>query len=209
LLNQGAQTLSSAELLAILLRTGIKGKPVMELASDLLACFGGLHQLLTADVEQFCQLPGLGKTKYVQLQAALEINRRFLFEKLQQQDALKNSVQTREYFLSKLGHKTREVFACLFLSSQYHVLGYSELFQGSVNQAEVYPREIVKAALQHNSAAVIVAHNHPSNCVDPSEADLQLTRQLKRALALMDIVLLDHIVIGKNQTLSFIEHGFL
>ncbi|OGT29981.1 MAG: hypothetical protein A3E87_09605 [Gammaproteobacteria bacterium RIFCSPHIGHO2_12_FULL_35_23] len=209
LLIQGADTLSVAELLAILLRTGTKGKSAIDLAREMLQQFGGLDRLLSTDLQSFCQLSGLGKAKYIQLQASLELNRRVLFERLQDQNVLKNSEQTKAYLLAKLGHKNRETFACLFLNNQHQILGYAELFQGSINEADIYPREVMKMALHYNATALIIAHNHPSGGLQPSGSDRTVTLQLKRLLALIDIQLLDHIIIGRGRSLSFVEQGIL
>ena len=209
LLNQGAGALSVAELLAILLRTGTKGCSALMLARQLLNKFGSLQELAQAELAAFSELLGLGEAKYIQVQAALELNRRLLFEEIKETNALENSVQTRRYLLSKLGGRMREVFACLFLDAQYHVLGFVELFQGSIGQADVYPREVVKSALAHNAAAVIISHNHPSGSVEPSDADRQVTVRLKLALDLVDIRLLDHVIIGQNRSFSFVDQGLL
>ena len=209
LLRQGANTLSVAELLAILLRTGSKGKTALDLARELLANFGNLYQLFNTDLASFCQISGLGKAKYLQLQAAQELNRRFLLEQIKRQDVLENPLQTRMYLLSKLANKQRETFACLFLNSQHQVIGYVELFQGTINQADIYPREIIKSALQHNAAAVIIAHNHPSGSLQPSVADCDLTKRLKGLLNTIDIYLLDHIIVAGNQTISLAEQGLI
>jgi len=208
LIHFGPEYLSTAELLAIFFKTGIKGKTALDLARLSLQHFGSLHNLLTANLNDFCALPGLGKTKYAELQAALELNRRFLYEQIRTMDVLNNPRQTREYLLSKLGHQQREIFTCLFLNNQYQVISFAELFQGGINQAEIYLGQIVKAALKHNTSALIVAHNHPSGDLSASAADIELTQELKKALQLVDIKLLDHILVTRNQTLSFAELGF-
>ena len=209
LITYGAENLSSAELLAIFLRTGMKGKTALDLARDLLNHFGGLRNLLGANVNEFCKMPGLGQAKFAQLQAVLELNRRYLYETLKDVDILKNPRHTREYLLSRMGHLTREIFACLFLTSQYKVIAFIELFQGSINQTDVYLGQVVKAALKYDAAAIIVAHNHPSGDPEPSQADIELTRELQKALNLVEIQLLDHIILGSNQSVSFAEKGLM
>ncbi len=208
LLQQGAQALSDAELLAIFLRTGIKGKTALDLAQELLDHFGGLRGLLKASQQEFCQGKGLGVAKYVQLQANLELSRRYLAEHLRRGEALINPDITRQFLTQQLRHYDKEVFACLFLNNKHHVLSYEELFQGTLDAASVYPREVVKRALYHNAAAVIFAHNHPSGIADPSQADINITRRLKEALALVEVRVLDHFIVG-DTAVSFSERGLL
>lgn len=209
LLSRGAQALSDAELLAIFLRTGVKGKSAVDLSRDLLNQFGGLRQLLTADQSSFCQHHGLGVAKYSQLQAVLEMARRHLAQTLERDGTLNSPDATRQYLMSHLRDRVQEVFVCLFLDSQNRVLKYQELFQGTLNRAAVYPREVVRQALQIGAASVILAHNHPSGVAEPSQSDRQITEQLQQALALMDIEVLDHLVIGDGSCVSFMERGWL
>lgn len=209
LLARGAVSLSDAELLAIFLRTGVKGKSAVDLARELLQEFGGLRPLLTADESRFCEPLGLGSAKYAQLQAVLEMARRHLAEELQQADALTSPDLTRRYLLAQLRDRDHEVFACLFLDNQHRVLKYQELFSGTIDGAAVYPREVLKQALAHGAAAVILAHNHPSGVAEPSQADRAITERLKQALALVDIRVLDHLVIGDGYAVSFAERGWL
>ncbi len=209
LLRFGRAALSDAELLAILLRTGIPGMSVLDLARSLLKNFGSLRKIFAADKESFCCLAGLGEAKYLHLQAALELSQRLLYEEVHQQSSLDNPMQVRCYLLSKLSECVRETFACLYLNSQYQVIAYEELFHGSLREAEVYPREVAKQVLMYNAAAVIIAHNHPSGDIKPSEADIRITLHLKEALALIDVLLLDHIIVGINETCSLIELGLL
>ena len=209
LLARGAQALSDAELLAIFLRTGLPGRNAVELARDLLTQFGGLRALLEADKDSFCEFPGLGSAKYVQLHATLEMSRRYLAEKLSRQAALTSPSATRDYLSSHLRGRPHEVFACLYLDAQHRVLAFEELFRGTIDGASVYPREVVKAALKKNAAAMIFAHNHPSGIAEPSTADRSLTRRLKDALALVDIRVLDHLVIGDGEVVSFAERGWI
>jgi len=209
LLEKGASALSDAELLAIFLRTGIAGKTAVDLARDLITDYGGLRSLLEADYNQFCEAPGLGLAKYTQLQAILEMSRRHLRETLQRGAALENTQQTRDYLSSELRGYEHEVFSCLFLDNRHRVLEFEELFQGTINSATVHPREVVKKALKHNAAAVILAHNHPSGVSEPSQADISITKHLKTALSMVDVRLLDHFVIGDGESVSLAERGLL
>lgn len=209
LLQKGANALTDAELLAIFLRTGTPGKSAVDLARDLLKDFGSLKTLLDADQTRFCRSVGLGPAKYAQLQAVLEMARRHFYEILQRGNALTSPDITRAYLSAQLRGYSYEVFACLFLDNQHRVLKLEELFRGTIDSASVYPREVAKAALQHNAAAVIFAHNHPSGINEPSQADRQITDKLKQALALFDIRVLDHFIIGDGLPYSFAEHGLL
>jgi DNA repair protein RadC len=209
LLQKGPEALSDAELLAIFLRTGVKGKSAVDLARELVSGFGGLRQLLESDKASFCSFHGLGEAKYVQLQAVLEMARRHLFETIARNDALSNPVETRNYLTARLRSHEHEVFACLFLDNRHRVISFDELFQGTIDGAAVHPREVVKQAMRHNAAAVIFAHNHPSGVAEPSQVDISLTKRLKEALALVDVRVLDHFVIGDGQSVSFAESGLL
>lgn len=209
LLERGPAALSDAELLAIFLRTGIRGKTAVDLARDLLKEFSGLRKLLEADRQAFCKSKGLGTAKYVQLQAVMEMARRHLHETLQRGDALSSPDDTRRYLTVRLRDYPYEVFACLFLDNRHRIIHFEELFRGTVDGASVHPREVVKQALAHNAAAVIFAHNHPSGVAEPSRADEMITRRLKDALALVDIRVLDHVVVGDGETVSFAERGLL
>ncbi len=209
LINAGASALSDAELLAIFLRTGIKGTNVVMLARNILADFGTLRALLAASEHEFCQTKGLGVAKYVQLQAMVEMSRRFLAEKLDRSDALTSPRQTREYLRAKLRDQPHEVFAVLFLDNKHRVIRFEELFYGTIDSASVYPRVVVKKALERNAAAVIFAHNHPSGIAEPSRADRMITDKLISALQLIDIKVLDHFVIGDSDIESFAERGWV
>ena len=209
LLQRGPEALSDAELLAIFLRTGVTGKSAVDVARGLLARFGGLRELLSASREALCEAPGLGAAKYAQLQAALEIGRRHLGEKLVRGAALNSSLDTKHYLQAQLRDRESEVFCCLFLDNRHRVLAFEELFRGTLNGTAVYPREIVKRALKLNAAAVILAHNHPSGVAEPSRADELLTSRLKEALTLVDVRLLDHLIVGDGETVSFSERGLL
>lgn len=209
LLRRGAGALSDSELLAIFLRTGIAGKNVVDLSRELLQHFGGIGPLLAANEDKFCEVKGLGRAKYAQLQAVLELCRRYLEEEIAQQPLLDSSQNTQRYLQSRLSHLPHEVFVCLLLDSRHQLIEYHELFRGSLNSASVHPREVAKLALQLNAAAIIIAHNHPSGDPTPSEADRYLTRELAAALALIEVKLLDHIVIGKGQCCSLAEMNLL
>ncbi len=209
LLDKGAAALSDAELLAIFLRTGVKGKSALDLARELLERFGGLRALLAADRRDFCQAPGLGDAKYAQLQAVLEMAQRCLGEALRRGDALQSPEDTRRYLSLRLGGYPYEVFGCLFLDTRHRVIAFEELFRGTIDGAAVHPREVVRRALHHNAAAVIFSHNHPSGVAEPSRADHQITRKLKEALALVEVRVLDHVVVGQRETVSLAERGLI
>lgn len=209
LLERGSHALSDAELLAIFLRTGVKGKTAVDLARELLNHFGSLRALLGAAEQDFCRAHGLGQAKFTQLQAVLEMSRRHLKEELDRGDAFSNPATVRQYLLAQLRDYKSEVFACLFLDNRHRVIRFEEMFNGTIDGASVHPREVVKAALHYNAAAVIFAHNHPSGVSEPSRSDLSLTVRLKDALALVDIRVLDHFVVGDGIVYSFAEHGQL
>lgn len=209
LLLAGAGKLSDAELLAIFLRTGVRGKTAVDLARELLTVYGGLRQLLEADRESFCSGPGLGAAKYAQLQAVLEMGRRHLLQTLKRGSVLTSPEQTRRYLVSHLRSQQQEVFLVLFLDTRHAVIACEELFYGTIDGASVYPREVVKRALQHNAAALILAHNHPSGVAEPSQADVRITERLKAALALVDIRVLDHMVVGDGVVVSLAERGLI
>ncbi len=208
LLDKGAAALSDAELLAIFLRTGCKGCSAVDLARQLLASFDGLKPMLQASQDDFCQHKGLGSAKYAQLQAVLEMAKRHMFEQLSRGDALCSPAQTRQYLMAQLASYPHEVFACLFLDNRNRVIAFEKMFHGTIDGASVYPREVVRLALQKNAAAIIFAHNHPSGVAEPSHADEQITQRLKAALALVDIRVLDHFVVG-DEVVSFAERGLL
>jgi DNA repair protein RadC len=209
LLKNGPQNLSNSELLAIFLRTGIAGKSAVDLARELLQRFGGITGMFAADQHAFCEVPGMGPAKYAQLQAVLEMARRALEEKLKSRDILSSPESVREYLRLSLQGKQHEVFVGIFLDAQNRTIATEELFNGTLTQASVYPREIVKRALHHNAAAMIFAHNHPSGLAEPSQADEVLTRSLKQALALVDVKVLDHFVVGSDSAMSFAERGLI
>lgn len=209
LLQKGAAALSDAELLAIFLRVGVKGKSAVDLGRELMGQFGSLQALFAADEAALCAVHGMGQAKFVQFQAILEMARRALREELQRGDALSSPLAVRQYLQLLLGGREHEVFVALFLDSQHRVIATEELFRGTLNQASVYPREVVKRALAHNAAAVIFAHNHPSGIAEPSTADRVLTDTLKQALALVEVRVLDHFIVATGQALSFAERGWI
>jgi DNA repair protein RadC len=209
LLRTGPQALSDAELLAIFLRTGVTGLSAVDLARQLLNQFGSLRALLEADKTEFCRGHGLGEAKFVQLQAVLEMGRRHLESTLSRGDAFTDSQSTQQYLKQRLRPYPYEVFACLFLDNQHRLIHFGELFRGTIDGASVYPREVVKQALEHNAAAVILAHNHPSGIAEPSQADIQITKRIQSALQLVDIRVLDHVIVGDAETTSLAQQGHL
>lgn len=210
LLAQGAAALSDAELLAIFLRVGISGKSAVDLARELISHFGSLTRLFFATQAEFSSIPGMGPAKYAQLQAVLEMARRALAEEIRQGGVLATPGAVRDYLRLHLAGLPHEVFFALWLDAQNRLIAAETLFQGTLTQTSVYPREIVKKALGHNAAAVVFAHNHPSGLAEPSSADELLTRELKLALALIDVRVLDHfIVAGSAPPVSFAERGLL
>jgi DNA repair protein RadC len=208
LLARGAGSLSDAELVAVLLRTGIRGKSAVDLAREILGEFGGLGSLLAAGAT-LRRVKGLGAAKSAQFIAALELARRSMDERLKERAALTSPSAVRDYLRLVLASREHEVFVCIWVDAQHKVITVEEPFRGTLTQTSVYPREIVKAALAANAAAVIFAHNHPSGAAQPSQADELLTRNLKEALALVDVKVLDHFIVAGRQALSFAERGLL
>lgn len=211
LLAHGPEALSEAELLAIYLRVGVRGKSAVDLARDLLRCFDGrLGALVEAPIAELATVPGIGTAKAAQLKASFELARRALSQEMARQDNLTTPGQVRDWLRLKLAGQPKEVFMALWLDAQNRLLKSEPLFTGTLTQTSVYPREVVKSALACNAAAVILAHNHPSGVAEPSRADEMLTRALKDALALVDVRLLDHfIVAGSTPPLSFAERGLI
>ena len=209
LIAKGPEALSDAELLAILFRSGMRGRSALDLARDALACCGSLAGLFAADRKVFEAIPGLGATKYAQVQVVLEMSRRALREALDRGAALSSPQTVRDYLRLKLQGRPHEVFVAVFLDAQNRVLAVEELFRGTLTQTSVFPREIVKRALHFNAAAIIFAHNHPSGVAEPSRADEALTQTLKHTLALVDVKVLDHFVVGGDAAMSFAERGLI
>lgn len=205
----GAPSLSDAELLAIVINCGIKGSSSIELARQALQHFGSIQTLLFASEAKLTKLPGLGKAKFATLQACQELFKRSLAEQLTTQISFTNAEHASDYLRVQLAQKPREVFAMLMLDSQHQLIAYREMFTGTINSAAVYPRELVKQAMDDNAAAVILAHNHPSGVAEPSQADIQITQRIKQAFALIDVTVLDHFVIGHSSAVSFAQRGLL
>lgn len=209
LLARGVDALSDAELLAILLRHGTRGRTAVDLGRDLIGHFGSVGRLLLADEPSFCAAPGLGLARFVEVQAMVALVRRMLLETLRSSSVLDSPQQVRDYLKLSLAAREYEVFVAVFLDTQHRVLVDSELFRGTLSQTSVYPREVVKAALASNAAAVIFAHNHPSGVAEPSRSDELLTRALQAALALVDVRVLDHFVVARGGVVSFAERGLI
>ncbi len=207
-LRHGAGVLSDAELLTLLLGSGTKTRSVLEIAHQLLKDFGSLSEIMRAKREVLCAVKGIGKVRYVMLQAATELVRRSLLETIHKGDVLASPDHMRDYLALKMRDYEHEVFACLFLDNQHRVIAFEELFYGTIDGASVHPREVVKRALHHNAAAIVLAHNHPSGSDEPSVADKQITDELKHSLDLIDVRVLDHFVVGENIT-SFVERQLL
>jgi DNA repair protein RadC len=208
LLARGSTALSDAELLAVLLGSGSRGKDAIALGRELLASAGSLGALL-AQPEQPLRISGLGPAKHSRIAAALELARRSLAEQLQQKPSLGNPRDSGDYLRAQLRHLPYEVFGCLYLDNRHRVLGFEELFRGTVDGASVHPREVVRACLKHNACAVIFAHNHPSGVAEPSAADRAITHELRDALQLVGVRVLDHLVIGSGEPVSMAARGLL
>lgn len=209
LLNLGASALSDAELLAIFLRTGVKGCHVVDLARELLKNFGSISAIFNASKGDFCLMHGLGEAKYVQLQACLEMSKRFLSEELHENECLISSEQSKNFLIGQLRNEKQEVFAVLFLDNQHKVLQFEKLFYGTINASAVYPRVVVEKAIRYQSSAIILSHNHPSGIAEASLADKSITLRLQQALSLIDITVLDHMIVAGNRCYSFAEHGLI
>lgn len=207
LIKHGAHALSDAELLAVFLRVGVAGKSAVDLARELLSHFGSLNRLFAANLADFSKMHGLGPAKFAQLQAVMELARRALAEELEAGVILNSPTAVKQYLKLLIGQKPHESFAVLFLDVKNRLIACKELFQGTLTHTSVYPREVVKAALMHNAAAVILAHNHPSGSPEPSAADHSLTQAIKQAMALIDVRVLDHFIVANPHVYSFAEHG--
>src|SRR5580704_10692985 len=209
LLERGAHALSDAELLALLLGSGVRGRSALELARTLITQFGSLRNLLTADPPRCLTQSGIGPARYAILQAAVELARRHFREALRLGPALAEPEATRNFLVAQLRDRPYEVFCCLYLDSRNRLIAFEELFRGTIDRAGVHPREVLRQVLLHNAAAVMFAHNHPSGVLEPSTADELITRRLRDALALVDVQVLDHFIIGDGQCFSFCENGLL
>lgn len=210
LMAQGAAALGDAELLALLLRTGVAGKNVLQMAQELLDGFGGLAGLLHAGLDDLKRIKGLGGTaKRAELTAVLELARRALAERLKERAVFDSPQAVKHYLQLHIAARPHEVFAALFLDAQHRLIALEELFRGTLTQTSVYPREVVTRALHHRAAALILAHNHPSGCVEPSRADEALTHTLRAALALIDVRVLDHVIVAPGRALSMAERGLI
>lgn len=209
LMECGAQALSDAELLAIFLRVGVVGKSAVDLARDLLTQFGSLNGVYAASAKEISLVHGIGMSKYAQLQAVFEMSRRALSEQIQERDILSSPQLVRDYLKLKLANQLKEIFVVLFLDAQNRLVATEDMFTGTLTQTSVYPREVVKRALHYNAASVMFAHNHPSGVAKQSRADEMITQELKKALALVDVRVLDHFIVAGNETLSFVEIGLL
>jgi DNA repair protein RadC len=209
LLRHGPAVLTDAELLAIVLRTGTPGRPVVALAGEVLSRFGGLRGLLSAEPPALSGVPGLGMAKVCQVLSVLELARRAMREDLVRECALDHPARVKQYCLALLGHREIEHCIALFLDSRLRLIATGEVARGTLSQASVYPREVVRDALRHHAAALILAHNHPSGQAQPSEADERLTRHLRQALALVDVRLLDHLIVAGGEAISMLERGQL
>ena len=209
LFNKGVASLSDAELLAVILQTGTRGRTSLDIARDMLSRYGGLIGLLAADRASLTANPGIGGAKAARFVAMKELSQRHMLDGIKSKDILTSSQATRDYLRAKFRNCQSEIFSCLFLNNQHHVVKLEELFRGTIDGAAVYPREVVKRCLHHNAAAVILAHNHPSEIAEPSQADIAITNKLRIALETIDVRVLDHLVIGNSLVVSFAERGLL
>lgn len=209
LLRQGEEALTDAELIAIFIRTGIRGQTALDIARKSLMEHGGLKNLLAMSTSLLIELPGIGPIKCATLKAAIELGKRYIHESVLPGESLASSQRVQHFIAARLGDYQHEVFACLFLDRQLRLISFEELFQGTLHEAIIYPREIVKQALTQHAAKVIIAHNHPSGDPTPSASDKAVTKQIKAALSLIDIDLIDHIIIGHGTQFSFADQGWL
>ncbi|MBF7073358.1 DNA repair protein RadC [Glaciecola sp. MH2013] len=209
LLQFGAETLSDAELLGIVIGNGIKGKNAVELGRDALAKHGSVRAIISANKKQLGSTPGFGLAKFATLNACFELSKRSLAEAIQKPHSFTHADSASSYLLARLRDKPHEVFSMLLLDSQHQLIAFRDMFTGTINSAAVYPRELVKQALEDNAAAVILAHNHPSGVAEPSQADIQITNRIQRAMELIDVRVLDHFVVGDSSVVSFAQRGLL
>ena len=209
LLRKGPEALSDAELVALFVRSGTRGRTAVDIARLAIVASGGLRGLLDLAWEDFCRLPGFGPARYVELQACLEIGRRHLATQLDRGEPLNSPDDTSRFLMAKLRHYPFEVFSCLFLDNRHRVIEFEELFRGTIDGTSVHAREVVRRALNHNAAAVIFAHNHPSGVAEPSQADRVITDKLISALSMVEVTVIDHLVVGDGECVSFVELGLL
>ncbi|MCX8670797.1 DNA repair protein RadC [Gilliamella sp. B2865] len=209
LIQFGVEALSDAELLALFLRTGTRNLPVLTLSQKLLNEFGSFYHLMNASHDEFCKKEGLGTAKYTQLKAVVELSHRYLKVKMTKENYLTSPTLTHHYLANRLMDKDREIFMVIFLDNQNHVINCEEMFVGTYNSVEVHPREVARKALQYNAAALILAHNHPSGLAEPSQADRALTKKIEQVCELIDVRVIDHLVIGKGEYVSFAERGWI
>ena len=209
LLRKGPDALSDAELVALFVRSGTRGRTAVDLAREALVAAGGLRGLLDLPRDDLYRLPGFGPARYVELQACLELGRRHLATCLDRGEPLTSTVETARFLMAKLRHLPFEVFSCLFLDNRHRVIEFEELFRGTIDGTSVHAREVVRRALNHNAAAVIFAHNHPSGVAEPSQADRLLTDQLVSALSMVEVTVVDHLVVGDGDCVSFVDLGLL
>lgn len=209
LIQFGVEALSDAELLALFLRTGTRNLPVLTLSQKLLNEFGSFYHLMNASHDEFCKKEGLGTAKYTQLKAVVELSHRYLKVKMTKENYLTSPTLTQHYLANRLMDKDREIFMVIFLDNQNHVINCEEMFVGTYNSVEVHPREVARKALQYNAAALILAHNHPSGLAEPSQADRALTKKIEQVCELIDVRVIDHLVIGKGEYVSFAERGWI
>lgn len=209
LLAQGASSLTDVELLALFLRTGMLGKDVLTLAKEMLQQFDSLYGLLSADYMDFSLVQGIGLAKYAQLKGIAELARRYYDVRVIEERSILSPEMAREFLQSQLSQEEREIFLVIFMDSQHRVIKHSKLFSGTLSHVEVHPREIVREAIKMNASAVILAHNHPSGCAEPSKADKLITERVVKCCQFMDIRVLDHLVIGRGEYVSFAERGWI
>lgn len=209
LLKLGAANLSNAELLAIFLRTGIVGKTALDLARELLNKFGGLDKILESDFKSFTSIKGLGSAKYCQLKATLELTKRHYGCKIQETPGFTNQEIAKNFLLNNFTQLENESFACILLDNKHNLIKFEILFNGTINQAQVYPRVVAQTCLKHNAAALILAHNHPSGCLKASESDIEITKKLIQTLGLIDVRVLDHFIVGHNDVFSMAQNGLM
>lgn len=209
LMQKGEQTLTDAELMAIFLKSGTRGKTALDIARELLHDYGGLKTLMRAPAHELITRPGIGFAKYASLKAAIELGKRFMSETVPVGTVLNNSPLTRRFLADRLQHHPNEVFACLFMDNHFRLISFEELFHGTVNEAHIYPREIVRRGIALNAVKLIIAHNHPSGRSHPSQSDLEVTNLVQQSLGLVDIELVDHIIIGNEGHYSFADNGLI